>query len=206
MDAKVQIVFYSTWGHIYKMAEAVGEGVNEVEGVSAELLQVQELMPADVVEAMGATQARASFAHVPMATVEGLASADAIIFGSPTRYGCMTAQMRNFLDQTGSLWMKGGLLGKLGSAFTSTGTQHGGQELTNTSFHSFFLHHGMLIAGLPYAVAPNLSNVDKMLGGTPYGASTIAGPDGSRQPSEEELGMARLHGKWVAQNAVKLKG
>ena len=153
MTTNIQIVFYSMYGHIYTMAEAVAEGARTVPGCNVELLQVPELMPGDVLEKYGATAARAAFSHVPVATVDRLAEADAVIFGTPTRFGNMAAQMRNFLDQTGGLWMKGALVGKVGSVFVSTGTQHGGQETTITSFHTTLLHHGMVVVGVPYAEA-----------------------------------------------------
>jgi len=205
METKIQVIFYSTWGHIHKMAEAIVAGASEVEGASVELLQVPELIEDRVLEEMGAKAARAAFAHVPIAQVDKMAEADAIIFGTPTRYGNMCAQMKNFLDQTGSLWMKGALLGKPGSVFTSTGTQHGGQETTITSFHTVLLHHGMVLVGLPYAICPGISRTDEMLGGSPYGASTIAGSNGARVPVEAELEMARIQGRHVAAIARKLK-
>jgi NAD(P)H dehydrogenase (quinone) len=204
MATKIQIVFYSMYGHIYTMAEAVAEGVNSVAGCSAELLQVAELIPDNVLEQYGAKAARAAFAHVPTATVDGLAGADAIIFGTPTRFGNMAAQMRNFLDQTGKLWMQGSLVGKVGSVFASTGTQHGGQETTITSFHNTLLHHGMIIVGVPYA-EQRLTIMTEISGGTPYGATTLAGADGSRRPSENELAIARYQGAHVARIAAKLK-
>ena len=204
MTTNIQIVFYSMYGHIYTMAEAMAEGVRSIEGCRVELLQVPELMPEEVLEKYGAKAARAAFAHVSTATVEKLAAADAIIFGTPTRFGNMCAQMRNFLDQTGGLWMKGALVGKVGSVFASTGTQHGGQETTITSFHSTLLHHGMIVVGVPYAEA-RLTNMTEITGGTPYGATTLAGADGSRQPSENELAIARYQGAHVARIAAKLK-
>ncbi|HCY63303.1 MAG TPA: NAD(P)H:quinone oxidoreductase [Oxalobacteraceae bacterium] len=202
MATKVQVVFYSSHGHIYKMAEAVAAGAREVEGVEATLLQVPELVPDDVLEKSGAKAARQAFAHVPVASVEQLPEADAIIFGTPTRFGNMCAQMRNFLDQTGGLWMKGSLVGKVGSVFTSTATQHGGQETTLTSFHTTLLHQGMIIVGLPYSEARQMS-MDGITGGSPYGASTITAGDGSRMPSENELAMARFQGRHVAEIAKK---
>jgi NAD(P)H dehydrogenase (quinone) len=204
MSTKIQVVFYSMYGHIYQMAKAVAAGAKEVAGAEVSLLQVQELVPKEVLEQMGATAAREAFAQVPYAVPGQLADADAIIFGTPTRFGNMCAQMRNFLDQTGGLWAQGGLVGKVGSVFTSTGTQHGGQETTITSFHSTLLHHGMVIVGVPYA-EPRLTNMEEITGGTPYGASTLAGADGSRQPSENELAIARYQGRHVAQIAAKLK-
>jgi NAD(P)H:quinone oxidoreductase type IV len=205
MKINVQIVFYSMYGHTCKMAEAVAEGAREVEDVEVSLYQVPELVPEEVLERAGAKAARAAFAHIPVAKPEQLAEADAIIFGTPTRFGNMCAQMRNFLDQTGPLWMKGSLIGKVGSVFTSTASQHGGQETTITSFHSTLLHHGMIIVGVPYS-EQRLVNMSEITGGTPYGASTLAGGDGSRQPSENELAIARFQGRHVARIARKLKG
>lgn len=204
MTTKVQIVFYSMYGHIYRMAEAVAAGAREAGDVEVTLLQVPELVPEDILEKSGAKAARAAFAHVPIATVNQLVEADAIIFGTGTRFGNMTAQMRNFLDQTGGLWAKGALVNKVGSVFTSTATQHGGQETTITSFHTTLLHHGMIIVGVPYA-EQRLSNMDEISGGTPYGASTLTKGDGSRMPSENELGIARYQGKHVATIAAQLK-
>jgi len=205
MATHIQIVFYSMYGHIYTMAEAVAEGVRSVDGCTVELLQVPELIPAEVLEQYGAMAARQVFSHIPTATVDGLVSADAIIFGTPTRFGNMAAQMRNFLDQTGGLWMKGALVGKVSSVFASTATQHGGQETTITSFHSTLFHHGMVVVGVPYA-EQRLVNMAEITGGTPYGATTLAGPDGSRKPSENELAIARYQGAHVAKIARKLKG
>lgn len=204
MNVNVQIVFYSMYGHIYQMAEAIAAGARQVEGASVDLYQVMELMSDEALEKSGAKAQRETFAHIPVATPDQLAEADAIIFGTPTRFGNMTAQMRNFLDQTGGLWMKGALVGKVGSVFTSTGTQHGGQEMTITSFHTTLLHQGMVIVGVPYS-EQRLMNMDEITGGTPYGASTLAGPDGSRQPSENELAIARFQGRHVAEIAKKLK-
>lgn len=200
---KVEVVFYSMYGHVHRMAEAVAAGAREVEGVVVEVLQVPELVPDDVLERSGAKKARQAFADIPMAKPDDLANADAIIFGVPTRFGNMSAQMRNFLDQTGDLWAKNALVGKVGSVFTSSNTQHGGQETTITSFHSTLLHLGMIIVGLPYSEVRQ-TVVDEITGGSPYGASTIAGPDGSRMPSENELAMARFQGRHVATIARKL--
>jgi NAD(P)H dehydrogenase (quinone) len=200
---KVQVIFYSMYGHVFKMAQAVSEGVKQVSGADVSLYQIAELIPDDILEKYGAKAARAGFANVPIATVDKLAEADAIIFGTPTRFGNMAAQMRNFLDQTGALWGKGALVGKVGSVFASTGTQHGGQETTITSFHSTLLHHGMIIVGVPYTES-GLTYMDGISGGTPYGATTLAGGDGKRQPSENELKIARFQGKHVAEIATKL--
>jgi len=203
MSVKVQVIFYSMYGHVYKMAEAVVEGAKQVPGAEVSLYQVAELVPDDVLEKHGAKAARASFAKIPVAKVEQLPEADAIIFGTPTRFGNMAAQMRNFLDQTGPLWMKGALVGKVGSVFASTATQHGGQETTITSFHSTLLHHGMIVVGVPYSES-GLMHMGEISGGTPYGATTLAGTDGSRQPSDNELKIARYQGKHVAEIAGKL--
>jgi NAD(P)H dehydrogenase (quinone) len=203
VSIKVQVIFYSMYGHVFKMAQAVSEGVKQVSGAEVSLYQIAELIPDDILEKYGAKAARAGFANVPIATVDKLAEADAIIFGTPTRFGNMAAQMRNFLDQTGALWGKGALVGKVGSVFASTGTQHGGQETTITSFHSTLLHHGMIIVGVPYTES-GLTYMDGISGGTPYGATTLAGGDGKRQPSENELKIARFQGKHVAEIATKL--
>lgn len=203
--AKVKIVFYSMYGHIYLMAEAVAEGARRVPGTQVELLQVPELVPEAILEKSGAEKARQAFAHIPVAKVDDLADADAIVFGAPTRYGNMCAQMRNFLDQTGSLWARGALINKVGSVFTSSATQHGGQESTILSFHTTLLHHGMIIVGVPYSEARQ-STIKEITGGSPYGASTITGPDGSRLPSENELAIARTQGERVATIAARLAG
>ncbi len=202
---KVKIIFYSSYGHIYRMAESVAEGAGEVEGARVELLQVPELVPDEVLEKSGAKAARAAFAHVPMAVPDDLADADAIILGIPTRFGNMCAQMRNFLDQTGGLWAKNALVGKVGSAFTSSATQHGGQETTLITTYITLLHLGMVIVGLPYSESRQFS-LDEISGGSPYGASTITAGDGSRQPTENDLAMARFQGRHVAAIAAKLAG
>ncbi|MBP7274712.1 MAG: NAD(P)H:quinone oxidoreductase [Kiritimatiellae bacterium] len=200
---KIQVVFYSMYSHIYRMAEAIAAGAREVQGAEVSLFQVPELVPDAGLEKMGAKAARATFAHVPVIQPAQLAEADAIVFGTPTRFGMMSAQMRNFLDQTGGLWAKGALIGKVGSVFTSTGTQHGGQEATLLSFHTTLLHHGMIIVGVPYSEARQ-TTMNEITGGTPYGASTIAAGDGSRMPSENELAIARFQGKHVAEITAKL--
>jgi NAD(P)H dehydrogenase (quinone) len=197
MAVKVQVIFYSMYGHVYRLAEAVAEGARSVEGAEVALYQVPELMPAEVLEKSGAAAARQAFAHVPVAQPAQLAEADALIFGTPTRFGNMCAQMRNFLDQTGGLWVRGALVDKIGSVFASTGTQHGGQETTITSFHTTLFHLGMIVVGVPYA-EPRLTNMNEITGGTPYGATTLAGADGrSRQVSENELAIARYQGQHV---------
>lgn len=200
---KVLVVFYSMYGHIYRMAQAVAEGVKEVAGAEALLRRVPETLPAETLGKMGALEAQKSMAGIPVCTVEELGSADAVIFGTPTRFGNMCGQMRQFLDATGGLWAKGALVGKPGSVFTSTATQHGGQESTILSFHLYLLHQGMVVVGLPYAFAGQ-SRIDEITGGSPYGATTIAGGKGERMPSENELAAARWQGKHVAQIAAKL--
>ena len=200
---KAKVVFYSMYGHIYRMAEAVAEGAREVEEAEVELLQVPELVPDDVLEKSGDRKARDAFAHVPVAKPADLADVDAIIFGIPARFGNMCAQMRNFLDQTGGIWAQGALIGKVGSIFTSTATQHGGQETTLICSYITLLHHGMVIVGLPYSETRQ-TILDEVTGGSPYGASTIAGGDGGRMPSENELAMARFQGCHVAAIAKKL--
>jgi NAD(P)H dehydrogenase (quinone) len=203
-NTQLQVVFYSMYGHVYRLAEAVVEGARSVPGTEVRLLQVAELVPDAALEASGAKAARQVFAHVPLAKPDELVAADAIIFGTPTRFGNMCAQMRNFLDQTGRIWLAGKLIGKVGSVFCSTATQHGGQETTITSFHTTLLHHGMIIVGVPYAEQA-LLNMNEITGGSPYGASTLAGGDGKRMPSENELTIARYQGKHVAQIAAKLR-
>jgi NAD(P)H dehydrogenase (quinone) len=196
---KVLVLYYSTYGHIETMAKAVAEGARGVAGAEVTLKRVPELMPDDVARKAGVKLDQ----EAPIAKPEELADYDAIIFGTPTRFGNMAAQMRNFLDQTGGLWAKGSLIGKVGSVFASTATQHGGQETTLTSFHTTLLHQGMVIVGLPYSAQDQMT-LDEIVGGSPYGATTIAGGDGSRQPSEKELGMARFQGRHVAEIAAKL--
>jgi len=200
---KVQIIFYSMYGHIFRMAEAVAEGARSVAGAEVGLFRVPELVPDEVLEKSGAKAAQQAFVHVPVATTGQLPEADAIIFGTPTRFGNMCAQMRNFLDQTGGLWMKGSLIGKVGSVFTSTATQHGGQESTVLSTHITLLHQGMVLVGLPYSEKRQMG-MDEILGGSPYGAATIAGGDGSRMPSQLELEMAKFQGRHVAEIASAL--
>lgn len=196
---KVLVLYYSMYGHVETMAKEVAEGARSVSGTEVTLKRVPELMSEDVARKAGAKLDQAAL----IATTDELVEYDAIIFGSPTRFGNMCAQMRNFLDQTGGLWAGGKLIGKVGSVFTSTATQHGGQETTITSFHSTLLHHGMIIVGVPYS-CQELSNMTEITGGTPYGAGTLAGPDGSRQPSENEIKIARFQGAHVAEVAKKL--
>lgn len=201
---KVLIVYYSMYGHIHKMAEAIAEGVKEIEGVEAILRRVPETLTEEVLKKMGAVDAQQSMSNVPVCTVEELASADAVIFGTPTRFGNMCGQMRQFLDATGQLWATDALVGKVGSVFTSTGTQHGGQESTILSFHITLLHLGFIVVGLPYSFQGQ-RRMDEITGGSPYGASTIVGGSGERMPSENELDAARFQGKHVATIASKLK-
>jgi NAD(P)H:quinone oxidoreductase type IV len=200
---KLYVVFYSMYGHVYQMAEAEAAGAREVEGVEVSLFQVPELASEESLARTGADKARAAFAHIPVINAEQLPEADAIIFGAPTRFGNMCAQMRSFLDRTGALWAKGALIGKVGSFFTSSATQHGGQETTIVTSHVTLLHHGMVIVGLPYS-AQGQTRIDEITGGSPYGASTITGGDGSRQPSENELELARFQGRHVATITKKL--
>ena len=196
--AKVLVLYYSMYGHIETMAKAVADGARSVEGTAVTIKRVPDLMPEDVARKAGAKLDQAA----PIATVDELPNYDAIIFGTPTRFGNMCAQMRNFLDQTGRLWLNGSLIGKVGSVFTSTGTQHGGQETTITSFHITLLHHGMIVVGVPYS-CQEIMNMGEITGGSPYGASTLAGVDGSRQPSENEIKIARFQGAHVAKVAKK---
>jgi NAD(P)H dehydrogenase (quinone) len=200
---KVLVVFYSMYGHIYKMAQAIAEGAKEVPGAEVVLRRVPETLSDEILGKMGALEARKSMANMPVCQVDELTGADAIIFGTPTRFGNMCGQMRQFLDATGQLWAKGALVGKVGSVFTGSATQHGGQESTILTFHITLLHQGMIIVGLPYAFAGQM-RIDEITGGSPYGASTIAGGKGERMPSENELAAARYQGKHVAQIAAKL--
>jgi len=204
MPTKIHIVFYSMYGHIYKMAQAVEAGAKSVPDTQVSLFQVKETLPDDVLTKMGALEAKKAWAHVPIIQAAQLADADALIFGIPTRFGLVVAQMQTLFDSTGQLWQKGALVGKLGSVFTSTGTQHGGQETTIVHAHTFCFHQGMIVVGVPYACA-NLMNMDEITGGSPYGASTMAGPKGDRQVTENELTIARYQGKHVAEIAAKLK-
>ena len=200
---KVLVIYYSMYGHVYRLAQAAAEGAQSVEGVEAVLRRVPETLSEAVLEKMGAVEAQKRQAGVPVCTVDELGQADAVIFGTPTRFGNMCGQMRQFLDATGQLWVKGALVGKAGSVITSSNTQHGGQESTILSFHITLLHQGMVIVGLPYAFQGQMT-MDEITGGSPYGASTIAGGDGSRFPSENELAGARYQGEHVARIARKL--
>ncbi|GAB4223898.1 MAG: NAD(P)H:quinone oxidoreductase [Kiloniellaceae bacterium] len=196
---KVLVLYYSSYGHIETMAKAIAEGARGVEGTDVTLKRVPELMPEEVAKNAGVKLDQ----DAPIASPQELADYDAIIFGTPTRFGNMASQMRNFLDQTGGLWAEGKLIGKVGSVFASTATQHGGQETTITSFHTTLLHQGMVIVGLPYSAKEQMT-MDEIVGGSPYGVTTLAGGDGSRQPSEKELTMARFQGRHVAEIAAKL--
>ncbi|HEU5116008.1 MAG TPA: NAD(P)H:quinone oxidoreductase [Isosphaeraceae bacterium] len=200
---KIHVVFYSMYGHLYRMAEAIVEGASQVQGAEVNLFQVPELVPEAALEKSGAKAARSVFAHVPVIEPGQLADADAILFGTPTRFGNMCAQMRNFLDRTTSLWLSGALIGKVGSVFASTASQHGGQETTITSFHTTLLHHGMIIVGVPYS-EPRLVQMEEISGGTPYGATCLAGADGKRLPSAIELDIARFQGRHVAEITRRL--
>ncbi len=201
---KILVLFYSTYGHIYELAKSVAEGARSISGTEVTIKRVPETLSGEILSMMGAAEAQKAFGDVPIARPEELADYDAIIFGTPTRFGMMAGQMKSFLDATGSLWAKGALVGKIGSVFTSTATQHGGQEATILSFHTVLLHHGMLLAGLPYSFAGQ-STMAEISGGSPYGASTITGGDGSRMPSPNELDGARFQGRFVAEMAAKMK-
>ncbi len=203
MAAKVQVIFYSTYGHVWRLAEAVAEGARQVPGANVGIYQVPELVPDEALVRTGAKQARDRFAKIPVAAPEQLTQADAIIFGTPTRYGGVCAQMQNFIDQTGKLWMAGALVGKVGSVFCSTATQHGGQETTLFSLITNLLHFGMVVVGLPYSFQGQM-RLDEVTGGAPYGATTIAGGDGSRRPSATELDGARYLGRHVADITAKI--
>lgn len=200
---KLLVVYYSMYGHIYEMAQSVMAGAKSLAGVEVELRRVPETLPPEVLEKMGAVEAQNQQRDVKICTVEELAQADAIIFGTPTRFGLMCGQMKQFLDATGSLWVKGSLVGKAGSVFTSSNTQHGGQESTIINFHTLLLHQGMVIVGLPYTF-PGQMEMGTISGCSPYGASTIAGADGSRKPNENELAGAFFQGAHVAKIAMKL--
>ncbi|HOB55264.1 MAG TPA: NAD(P)H:quinone oxidoreductase [Defluviitoga tunisiensis] len=202
--ARINIIFYSMYGHTYKMAEAEAQGAREIEGVEVNIYRVQETVPEDILIKSGAKKAQESFKHLPIATLDSLKQADAIIFGTPTRFGMMAAQMRQFLDTTGGIWVRGELVGKIGSVFTTTSSQHGGQESTILSFHTTLLHHGMIIVGLPFTL-PALNDTSSVHGGTPYGASAIINSE-NNSPTELELEIAKMQGKRVAEIAKKLFG
>ncbi|HHV36900.1 MAG TPA: NAD(P)H:quinone oxidoreductase [Candidatus Cloacimonetes bacterium] len=201
---KVLVLFYSAYGHNWEMAQSVADGVKSIDGVEVDIKKVPETLPQELLDKIGISQAQKAWEHIPVAEPNELADYDAIIFGAPTRFGMMAAQMKSFLDSTGGIWAKGALVGKIGSVFTSSNTQHGGQESTILNFHTVLLHHGMLIAGLPYTFEGQ-SVSDEITGGSPYGASTIAGADGSRRPSENELSGAFYQGKHVAKMLSRMK-
>jgi NAD(P)H dehydrogenase (quinone) len=201
--ARVLVLYYSMYGHIYRMAQAVAEGAKEVPGTDVTLRRVPETLSDEILGKMGALDAQKAMAHIPVCRVDELPTADSIIFGTPTRFGNMCGQMRQFLDATGLLWAKGALVGKVGSVFTSSATQHGGQESTILSFHTTLLHHGMVVVGLPYTFAGQM-RIDELTGGSPYGASTITGGQGQRMPSDTELDAARFQGVHVAKIVAKL--
>lgn len=202
--AKVLALFYSTYGHNYLMSKAIAEGAAAA-GATVDLRRIAETLPVEVLEKMHAVEAQKAFAQVPVITAGELANYDAIILSTPTRFGGVPSQVQSFLDATGGLWMTGALVGKVGSATVSSGTQHGGQETTFGSVHNFFLHQGMAVVGLPYAFQGQMG-VEAVKGGSPYGATTIAGAQGERLPSEVELEGARFQGKHVATIAAKLAG
>lgn len=197
--AKVLVLYYSTYGHVEKMAQAVAEGARSVTGAQVDLKRVPETVPQQIAQQHGFKLEQAA----PIAQPAELADYDAIIFGTPTRYGNMASQMGSFIDQTGGLWASGALIGKVGSVFTSTASQHGGQESTLLAFHTMLFHHGMVVVGLPYSAAQQMT-LDEITGGSPYGATTIAGGKGERQPSANELEMARFQGRHVTEIASKL--
>jgi NAD(P)H dehydrogenase (quinone) len=200
---KVLVVYYSLYGHVYRMAQAVAEGARSIQGAEVDLKQVPETLPPEVLAKMGAAEARKAQAGVPVAAPDDLARADAILFGTPTRFGNMCGQMQQFMDSTGKLWVSGALVGKVAGVFTSSATQHGGQESTILNVHTSLLHHGMVIVGLPYAFAGQM-RLDEITGGSPYGAATIAGGKGERMPSQNELEAARFQGRHTAEIARKL--
>lgn len=199
--SKILVLYHSLWGHVETMAQAIAEGAREVDGVTVDLKRVPESLPAETLAAVHAKTDQAA----PEAHPDDLADYDGILFGTPTRFGNMSGQMRNFLDRTGNLWQEGKLVGKVGSVFASTATQHGGQETTITSSHTFLFHQGMIVVGVPYS-CQELMNMDEITGGTPYGATTLSKGDGSRQPSANELAIARFQGRHVAGVTQKLFG
>lgn len=202
---KILLVYYSMYGHVYQMMQAAAEGAKSLTGAEVTLKRVPETLPKEVLEKMGALEAQKAQAGVEICTPADLAGADAVIFGTPTRFGGMCGQMRQFLDSTGGLWLKGAMVGKVGSVIVSSASQHGGQESTILSFHTNLLHHGMVIAGLPYTFQGQ-GGITEITGGSPYGATTIAGNQGERMPSKNELEGAKFQGKYVAQLAEKLAG
>ncbi len=200
---KVAVIFYSMYGHMLQMAQAAAEGAREVPGADVQLYRVEETLSDEILEKMGALEAKKQFADIPTASVDVLTDADGFIFGVPTRFGNMSAQMKTFLDQTGGLWAQGALVGKPATVMSSSATQHGGQESTILSTHIPLLHHGLVIVGLP-GTFPGLSDISEISGGTYYGASTITGGQGERMPSENELAAARFQGRHLASIAAKL--
>jgi len=203
MSVKVQVIFYSLYGHVWKLAEAIAEGARQVPGAEVSVYQVAETLPADVIAKMGATEAKKAFAHIPLADPKKLAEADVILLGSGTRFGTPTAQLQTFLAQTGGLWQTGALVGKVGGVFSSTASQHGGQETTLLGMLNFLYHQGIVAVGVPYA-APELLNMKEITGGTPYGSTTVTSADGSRLPSENELAIARFQGRHTTQIGAKV--
>lgn len=201
--AKILILFHTISGHIYEMAKSVAKGAESVKGCEVELKRVPETLSPEIIEKMGGTAAQKKIEKIPIADPKEIRQYDAIIFGTGTRFGNMTAQMRAFFDATGGLWMSGDLIGKVGSVFTSSATQHGGQESTILSVHTTLLHHGMILVGLPYSFKGQMT-LDEISGGSPYGASTITGPKGERTPSKNELEAARFQGEHVAKITQKL--
>ncbi|MDD5629965.1 MAG: NAD(P)H:quinone oxidoreductase [Elusimicrobia bacterium] len=202
---RILVAYYSMYGHVYQMAQAAAEGAKSVPGAEVSIRRVPETLPAEVLAKMGALEAQKAQAQVEVCKIDDLASADAVIFGTPTRFGNMCGQMRQFLDATGGLWLKGALVGKVGSVIASTATQHGGQESTLLSFHTTLLHHGMVVAGLPYSFQGQMG-ISELTGGSPYGAATIAGGEGERMPSKNELEAAKYQGWYVAKLAERLAG
>lgn len=200
---KVLIVYYSMYGHIHTMAEAVAEGARQVKGTTVKVCRVAETLPDAVLQKMGSLKSKEMMSKIPVCTVEELVSSDAILFGTPTRFGNMAAQMKTFLDATGKLWQEGSLIGKIGSVFTSAATQHGGQESTILSFHIVLLHQGMIIVGLPYSFQGQMQ-LDEISGASPYGASTIVGTKGELMPNKIDLEAAKFQGEHVAKIAAKL--
>jgi NAD(P)H dehydrogenase (quinone) len=200
---RILVIFYSMYGHTWRMAEAEAEGAREIKGAEVDVYQAPETIPDDILEKTGAKKARADFAHIPVAEPMMLGDYDGIIFGTPTRYGNMAGQMRNFLDQTGPLWVKGGLVGKVGSVFTSSATQHGGQETTILTTLITLLHHGMILVGVPYSET-RISTMDEISGGSPYGASTVVGQGLAGRPTENELAIAKSQGRRVAEITLAL--
>ena len=205
MSIKIKVIFHSLYGHVYQLAEAIAAGAREVPGTDVELLQVAETLPSEVLTKMGALEAKKAFAHIPVADPKKLAEADAVLFGSGTRFGSATSQMQAFFDATGGLWQSGALVGKAGGVFTSSATQHGGQETTLISMQTFLFHQGMVVVGVPYAAKEQMT-IAEISGGSPYGSSTITGGDGSRLPSANELAIGRFQGRHTAQIAAKLAG